>query len=409
MARLPPGLRGKPLDWGDDEAATRVQGDAASLALVARDGPMAGSVFGTNGDVITIGRGSSCAIRLALSEISRRHAVVRYRAGRYWVEDLQTLNGTRVNEQLIDGLTALKQGDRIRIGVQTFEVRFDVRANRQMVYDGPASEALSVSTPQRTNRGPFGAPLGPIGLGAVALLAISTGTLLAFAITRQSHRTAEKAHAAHPSARAASDTTRPAPGVIPASPASAATAPPEATVRARVEVDGAVALAARDGGSVQWAAARGTPVRKGDELVRIRRNNTAKQRELERVNEQLEDDDSNPQLIRRAHAIADELSSEPGTATIKSDFDGVVVSSLAPGMLLHARADELRVAHRVRLIVDPSAIGGGGSACRVVFIDQRLEAEGRRVVGTVGATIELTRFSAKLSFEHVGRVRADCT
>ncbi|MDB4970202.1 MAG: hypothetical protein JWN44_5891, partial [Myxococcales bacterium] len=34
---------------------------------------------------------------------------------------------------------------------------------------------------------------------------------------------------------------------------------------------------------------------------------------------------------------------------------------------------------------------------------------GRRVVGTVGATIELTRFSAKLSFEHVGRVRADCT
>src|SRR5215475_712512 len=110
MARLPPVPRGTGLDWGDDEAATRVQRDAASLSLIAREGPMAGHIFGTDGHSITIGRGSSCAVRLALSEISRRHATIRYHAGRYWVEDLQTLNGTRVNEALIDGPAALKQG-----------------------------------------------------------------------------------------------------------------------------------------------------------------------------------------------------------------------------------------------------------------------------------------------------------
>jgi hypothetical protein len=408
MARLPPALRGKALDWGDDEAATRVHGDAASLSLVAREGPIAGNVFGTDGDAITIGRGSSCAIRLALSEISRRHAVVRYRAGRYWVEDLQTLNGTRLNDQLIDGPTALKQGDRIGVGTQLFEVRFDVRANRQMVYDGPVSEAVSVSMPPRANRAPFRVPLGPIRFGAVALLAISTGVLLAFAITRQSRRAAAGTQAVHASATASSDATRAAPGNVPAPPPSATTAP-TAPVRAHVEVDGAVPLAVREGGGVQWAAARGAPVRKGDDLVRIRHNNTAKQRELDRINEQLEDDDSNPELIRRAHAIADELASEPGSATIKSDFDGIVVSSLAPGMRLQPGGGELRVARRVRLIVDPSEISGDGSGCRVTFIDQRLEAEGRRVVGGVGATIELTRFAAKLSFVQVGRVRADCT
>jgi FHA domain len=412
MARLPPALRGKPLDWGDDEAATRVQGDVPALSLVAREGPMAGHVFGSDGDAITIGRGSSCAIRLALSEISRRHAIVRYHAGRYWVEDLGTLNGTRLNEQLIDGPTPLQQGDRIRVAAQTFEVRFDVRANRQLVYDGPASEAMSLSPASAANRAAFRPPLGPLGFGAVALLAITTGALLAFAVTRQSRRAAMAAQAMHASASGAHEATRAAAaGVPPTAPSSVATAPGAAPVRARIEVDGAVALVARDGGSVQWAAARGTPVREGDELVRIRRDNAAKQRELDRINGQLEDDDSNPKLIRRAHELADELASEPGTATIKSDFDGVVVTVPARGarLLPGGGGGEVRVARRVRLVLDLSAIMGGGSACRVMFIDQQLEAEGRRVVGGVGATIELTRFSPKLSFEQVGRVRADCS
>ncbi|MGZ3404840.1 MAG: FHA domain-containing protein, partial [Polyangia bacterium] len=173
MARLPSALRGKPLDWGDDEAATRVQTDAAALSLIAREGPIGGRVFGSDGQPITIGRGSSCGVHLALSEISRQHAIIRYRAGRYWVEDLQTLNGTRVNHQLIDRPTVLNQGDRIRIGAQEFEVRFDAFANRQVVWDGPNSDgAVSVSQPSRASRSTEPLPLGPLRIAAVVVLAI---------------------------------------------------------------------------------------------------------------------------------------------------------------------------------------------------------------------------------------------
>jgi predicted component of type VI protein secretion system len=398
MARLPPALRGKPLDWGDDEAATRVQSGAAQLSLIAREGPLHGHVFGTDGEPITIGRGSSCGVQLALSDISRQHAIIRYRSGRYWVEDLQTLNGTRVNEQLIDRPTALNQGDRIRISAQEFEVRFDALANREVVWDGPNSAAVSVTPAPRASRRMVRPPLRSIGVAAVVVvLAISSGVLLAYAVTRQSRRAAAVAARTQPSHSAAAQPSG----------ASAATTPAP-LVRARVEVDGSVAVIATQTGRVAWSAARGTPVRTGDDLVRLRLSNAAKQRELDRINEKLEDNDSNPELARRAHEVADELEAAPTAATIKSDFDGVVVTAPAMGARMQVGFSEMRVAHRIRLVVDPSAIVGAGSACRVTFLDQKLVADGLRVVGDVGATIELTRFPENLSFEALGRARADC-
>jgi hypothetical protein len=413
MAPLSPAPRMRPLDWGDDEAATRVQQDAASLSLIARDGPMSGHVFGSDGDAITIGRGSGCAVRLALTEISRRHASIRYHAGRYWVEDLQTLNGTKLNHQLIERPTALNQGDRIRVGTQEFEVRFGALANRQMVCDGPNSDgALAVSSSPRASGGVVSPPLRLIVTGAIAVLAVGSGVLLAFAFPRHGRRASAVTAAVQPSpgVTATNDTARPAASTLVPPPAGAATPPAAAPApaRARIEVEGAVALAASEAGSVQWAAARGTPVRAGDELIRFRRSNAAKQRELERLNAELEDDENNPELIRRAHTLAYQVGADGGTATLKSGFDGVVVATLAPGARVQAGVAEVRVARMVRLVVDAGAIVGGGSACRISFLDQKLEADGRRVVSDAGATIELTRFPAALSFENVGRVRAEC-
>jgi hypothetical protein len=400
MARLPPGLRGRPLDWGDDEAATRVQSGAAKLSLIAHEGPLEGHVFGTDGDAITIGRGSSCGVQLALSDISRQHAIIRYRSGRYWVEDLQTLNGTWVNHQLIDRATALNQGDRIRIGAQEFEVRFDGVAHRQVVWDGPNSAAVSVSPSPRASRGPVLPPIRRIGVAAaVVVLAISSGVLLAYAVTRQSRRAALSTRA---------QPTHGATALPSGASAATTAAPASAPVRARVEIDGDVAVTSTQAGRVQWSAARGTPVRAGDELVRLRLSNAAKQRELDRINEKLEDNDSNAELARRAHEVADELEAAPTMATIKSDFDGVVVAAPAAGARMQAGPTEVRVARRVRLVVDASAIVGAGSACAVTFLDQKLAADGRRVVGGAGATIELTRFPENLSFETLGRARADC-
>jgi len=413
MARLPTSLRGRALDWGDDEAATRVQRDAASLSLIARAGPMEGHIFGTDGHPITIGRGSSCGVRLALSEISRRHATIRYRAGRYWVEDLQTLNGTRVNGQLIDGATALQHGDRIGISVQEFEVRLEALPNRQVVHDGPNSEALPVgqgASPSQPNRLPLPArivPLGPFGMALVAVLAISTGVLLAFALTRESRRAQLRAQptASGLPTSAAPASAAPASGATASATLPSSAARPTVPVRTRIDIEGTIALAPAEAGTVQWAAARGAPVHAGEDVVRFRRSNAAKQKELDHINEQLEDDDSNPELIRRAHVLADELESSPGVATIKTTFDGLVLASLPPKSRVQPGVGGVRVAHSVRVVLDAGAITGGGSACRVAFLDQGLVAEGRPVGG---ATIELTRFPPKLALESVGRVRADC-
>src|SRR5690242_1202122 len=108
-----PGM-GRSVDWGDEELATRVHQASAKLSIVGRGGPLAGRVYGSDGQPFTIGRGDGCGVLLPLAEISRKHGRVRYQAGRFWIEDLQTLNGTWLNSQLLDRPAPLRDGDRIR-------------------------------------------------------------------------------------------------------------------------------------------------------------------------------------------------------------------------------------------------------------------------------------------------------
>jgi len=63
----------------------------------------------------TIGR-ADCDILLIDPEVSRRHAAIRSVNGGVAVEDLDSKNGTWVNEERITGIKELKPGDRIRFG-----------------------------------------------------------------------------------------------------------------------------------------------------------------------------------------------------------------------------------------------------------------------------------------------------
>lgn len=58
-------------------------------------------------------------------ELSRRHAVVKIVEGMPVIEDLQSLNGTWVNDQRVATAMLLAPGDRITIGKSTFEVQPD--------------------------------------------------------------------------------------------------------------------------------------------------------------------------------------------------------------------------------------------------------------------------------------------
>ena len=62
-----------------------------------------------------IGRNPECDVVIPVTSVSREHAQLLRTQGRYHIEDLQSRNGTFVNNQAITARTVLKNNDRIRI------------------------------------------------------------------------------------------------------------------------------------------------------------------------------------------------------------------------------------------------------------------------------------------------------
>jgi ABC transport system ATP-binding/permease protein len=60
---------------------------------------------------MVMGRDAVNDIILNDLEISRRHAAITFRGGRYFVEDLGSTNGTFVNGRRVTVATPLKDGD----------------------------------------------------------------------------------------------------------------------------------------------------------------------------------------------------------------------------------------------------------------------------------------------------------
>jgi signal transduction histidine kinase len=87
--------------------------------LVCVDGEQLGRSFILAGETFVLGRGQG-AITLTSTEISRRHAQIVREQGAFWVEDLESSNGTFVNNARVTARTQLVVGDRIRVGDSTF-------------------------------------------------------------------------------------------------------------------------------------------------------------------------------------------------------------------------------------------------------------------------------------------------
>ena len=83
--------------------------------LVVRRGPNAGSNFVLDKDLTTAGRHPESDIFLDDVTVSRRHAEIRRRDDKFYVQDKGSLNGTYVNRQRVDE-TPLASGDELQIG-----------------------------------------------------------------------------------------------------------------------------------------------------------------------------------------------------------------------------------------------------------------------------------------------------
>jgi Mg-chelatase subunit ChlD/pimeloyl-ACP methyl ester carboxylesterase len=73
-------------------------------------------------DGMVIGRSPACALRLPDSSISRRHARIRYAAGKWFIQDVGSLSGIYINGVKVRA-AELKRGDQVRFGPFEFEFR----------------------------------------------------------------------------------------------------------------------------------------------------------------------------------------------------------------------------------------------------------------------------------------------
>ena len=94
--------------------------EAAMPSLILLKSP-GGATSGQTFTLVTaatnvIGRDADqCQIVIPNSSVSRRHATIDFREGKYVVEDMGSRNGTLINQNRIAGPTALKNDDRVKI------------------------------------------------------------------------------------------------------------------------------------------------------------------------------------------------------------------------------------------------------------------------------------------------------
>lgn len=132
------------LDPGD---LALVRGSEKRAFVVVLSGDRLGEMFALKeGDRTTLGRGLQTDIRIGDEGISRTHAVIEDRDGRYVLLDAGSTNGTYANGSRIEE-HALEEGDKIQIGatsVLRFTYHDDVDADFQRsLYESALRDRLT--------------------------------------------------------------------------------------------------------------------------------------------------------------------------------------------------------------------------------------------------------------------------
>ena len=96
---------------------------AAGLVVLAGDLPglKEGDSFSCGAGELLIGRSEHNQVVITGAYASARHARLYYHDGQYWLEDLESTNGTYINDSKLKLPIVLVDGDMIRIGKVTFQ------------------------------------------------------------------------------------------------------------------------------------------------------------------------------------------------------------------------------------------------------------------------------------------------
>src|SRR6266498_1460195 len=84
--------------------------------LLITKGPRAGEKIDLSNLPITIGRQESAEVRIDVESISRKHVRISRADSGYQIEDLDSRNGTYLNEERIQNPRRIADGDQIALG-----------------------------------------------------------------------------------------------------------------------------------------------------------------------------------------------------------------------------------------------------------------------------------------------------
>jgi pSer/pThr/pTyr-binding forkhead associated (FHA) protein len=126
---------------------------AGEINLEVIEGPDAGKQIIIDRPIV-IGRDANSDLVLADGEVSGQHArITPSPDGTATVEDLESTNGTFVNQNELEGPAHLEAGDELLIGVSVLQLRTaaDFRARGSGVIQLPPGLAMSERTPTYVN------------------------------------------------------------------------------------------------------------------------------------------------------------------------------------------------------------------------------------------------------------------
>ena len=97
-------------------------------------------------DRAIIGRNSDCDVPLDVAAVSRRHAAIVRERDDFFVEDLESRNGTFLNDERVVKRAPLRDGDQLLICGQTFRFHGDHRAGATIGEDTSLMDLLEDDT-----------------------------------------------------------------------------------------------------------------------------------------------------------------------------------------------------------------------------------------------------------------------
>jgi len=171
--------QGGERDSGDRELPTRFDwsheySDAGYVPafLYVERGPGVGQLVPVKQGTLVMGRASSSDLRLQHPSISRRHAQITWRAGRFFLMDLGSQNGTFLNRNRVTTETEVMPGDEISMGNAMLRLR-----------GGGGAPLLGMSADPVTDTMPGEGRKQSMSTLGVALTAAALGSVVAAFIT----------------------------------------------------------------------------------------------------------------------------------------------------------------------------------------------------------------------------------